>query len=565
MSVPCVIFEDDHLLAVNKPPGLNTHAPGPHAGEGMYDWLRHREPRWARLALIQRLDKETSGLLLFSKTALANRSLTAQFTAGTVKKSYLLLTDRPVRRHEFSVTSTLIRAGEKYRMRPIHEARPRAETHFRIVRRMAGGTLVQAEPATGRTHQIRVHASASDCPVLGDVLYGGSPHPRVCLHARELSFHHPSTGETMTLDAPADFSADARLAIRSALIDWQETNACRLIHGDADGWPGWYVEQLGDFLLSQSDRKLTEAQRGRLAGLLESFSLRGACHKVLVQGARRAGLAHAPQEIIGSEALEEFVVQENGVRFTLTFSAGCSVGLFLDQRDNRRAFLTGHVASGFDLSRAANACSPPPPAKQERGPRADGQQPEPGHGSGQARSSTPLAGMDLLNAFAYTCGFSVCAAMAGARTTSLDLSRKVLGWGKRNFALNGLSLEGHAFIAGDVFDWLRRLARKRRQFDLIALDPPTFSQSKEHGAFRAEKDFGELVTCALPLLKPQGVLFASTNAARIVPEKFVEQITTAVSTARRAVLQQHYRSQPADFPITRGEPAYLKTLWLRVG
>ena len=95
--LPCLIFEDDHLLVVNKPAGLNTHAPSPYAGEGLYDWLRHREARWARLAIIHRLDKETSGVMVFAKTPLANRSLTAQFTARSVRKKYLLLTDRPVR------------------------------------------------------------------------------------------------------------------------------------------------------------------------------------------------------------------------------------------------------------------------------------------------------------------------------------------------------------------------------------------------------------------------------------------------------------------------------------
>ena len=65
---PCVIFEDEHLLVVHKPAGWNTHAPGPFAGEGIYDWLKHREPRWSSLAILHRLDKETSGVLVFGKT-----------------------------------------------------------------------------------------------------------------------------------------------------------------------------------------------------------------------------------------------------------------------------------------------------------------------------------------------------------------------------------------------------------------------------------------------------------------------------------------------------------------
>jgi len=170
----------------------------------------------------------------------------------------------------------------------------------------------------------------------------------------------------------------------------------------------------------------------------------------------------------------------------------------------------------------------------------------------------------VLNTFAYTCAFSVCAARAGARTTSLDLSKKYLEWGKRNFALNQLDPAAHDFIYGDAFDWMRRLAKKGRSFDLIILDPPTFSQSKEHGAFQAEKDYGRLVAAAVPLLKPNSVLFASTNAARLEPAEFLESVSAAIHAARRKVLQQHYIPQPPDFPIHRDEPAYLKTVWLRV-
>src|SRR6478609_4478633 len=95
-QVPCILFEDEHLLVVNKPAGLNTHAPAPFASEGIYDWLRHGRERWGDLTIVQRLDKETSGLIVFPKTALANRSLAEQFAVRSVRKTYLLLTDRPV-------------------------------------------------------------------------------------------------------------------------------------------------------------------------------------------------------------------------------------------------------------------------------------------------------------------------------------------------------------------------------------------------------------------------------------------------------------------------------------
>ncbi|MDO8943479.1 MAG: class I SAM-dependent methyltransferase, partial [Desulfobacterales bacterium] len=179
----------------------------------------------------------------------------------------------------------------------------------------------------------------------------------------------------------------------------------------------------------------------------------------------------------------------------------------------------------------------------------------------------PLYGSDgspeVLNVFAYTCAFSVCAALGGARATSLDLSRKYLDWGRRNFALNNLDPTAHDFIYGDAFDWLKRLAKKARRYDVVVLDPPTFSQSKEHGIFRAEKDYGMLAQTALPLLKAGGVLLASTNAASLVPEKFLAQVRAAIASAGRQIVREHYVPQPPDFPICRAEPAYLKTVWFK--
>ena len=111
MPPPCLIFEDEHLLAVDKPAGMNTHAPSHFAGEGIYEWLRHRVPRWSNLAIIHRLDKETSGVLVFGKTPLANRSLTEQFTRRSIRKKYLLLTDRTVTFETLQSVSSLVRVG----------------------------------------------------------------------------------------------------------------------------------------------------------------------------------------------------------------------------------------------------------------------------------------------------------------------------------------------------------------------------------------------------------------------------------------------------------------------
>jgi 23S rRNA (cytosine1962-C5)-methyltransferase len=537
--VPCVIFEDEHLLAVNKPAGWNTHAPSPYAGEGIYEWLRNREPRWSSLAILHRLDKETSGVLVFGKTPLANKSLTEQFTQRQVHKKYLLLTDRDVPQKEFTVKSKLVRVGEKYASGAHGEI---AETKFQLLPDSELKTknsklkTVAASPLTGRTHQIRVHASENGFPILGDTLYGGTNSSRVFLHAGEIAFTHPATDQPVKFSVAPHFDREPRLALRTAIIKPGETNAFRLIHGASDGWPGWFVEKLGDFLLSQSDAPLTPKQSEELSRLAKFFHSRGAYHKILSRKIRGASTAEtSPQLVFGGAAPERFEILENGVRYEMSFNEGYSVGLFLDQRDNRRRFLTGHIAADFQLPKEV---------------------------AGVADQIGNWK-LEILNTFAYTCGFSAAAAKAGARTTSLDLSKKYLEWGKRNFALNGLDPAAHDFIFGDTFDWLRRLAKKGRAFDAIVLDPPTFSQSKENGTFRTEKDFGKLVAAALPVLKPDGILLCSTNAADFAPEKFLAEIEIAVFQARRKVLKKHFVPQPPDFPVSRAEPAYLKTAWLK--
>ena len=567
----------------NKPAGLNTHAPAPYAGEGLYDWLRHREARWAALAILHRLDQETSGVIVFGKTPLANRSLTAQFTQRAVRKKYLLATDRVVSRGEFTVVSQLARVGDRYVSG--HGAGERAETRFRVAEAAEwpsvpvnrGWQWLTAEPVTGRTHQIRVQAAAEGFPILGDVLYGGAPAVRMFLHAAELTLRHPVSGELLTFKAAPDFMTDPAAALRAALVAVTETNAFRLCHGAADDRPGLYVDRLDAVLLAQSETPLEQCQLERLLALSQNLSVgqasrlslksegnvssvtedagwlvqegmeagdrRDACptgrdalslyHKRLsrrVRGATAETLA--PQWVAGELVPPRFVVRENGVSFELSFVEGYSTGLFLDQRDNRRRLLTGHVAAGFELSMGCHAAA--------------------------------LPATEVLNLFAYTCGFSVCAALAGARVTSVDLSRKYLDWGRRNFALNGLDAAKHDFIFGDAFDWLKRLAKKGRAYDLVLLDPPTFSASKAGGVFQAERDYGRLIAATLPVLKPGGVLFASTNAAAWSPADFLATVQDALRAAGRRVEQEHYFPQPPDFPVCRAEPAYLKTVWLRV-
>ncbi len=317
---------------------------------------------------------------------------------------------------------------------------------------------------------------------------------------------------------------------RLTSFDAARTSAHRVIHGAAEGWPDWYVDRYGGWLLSQSEADLGGAKRRLLEDAVrQNASLRGVYHKQLDRQVRTKTPEDAsPVLVTGESAPEAFEAQELGVRYEIRFGEGYSVGLFLDQRDNRGRLLGRGKSGAWDLGQLL---------------------------SGRA---------EILNTFAYTCAFSVCAALAGARATSLDLSRKYLDWGRRNFALNGLDPDEHDFIYGDAFDWMKRLANKGRRFDLVILDPPTFSKSRKRGVFQTAKDFGELTALALRLLKPRGVLLASCNTARLQASRFDDMVRGAVAAEGRRVIAAESPSQPRDFPVSRAAPAYLKQLWLRV-
>lgn len=526
-----ILHEDDDLLVVNKPAGINTHSSSFHAGEGIYEWLKRREPRWAELAILQRLDKETSGVLVFSKTRRGNVSLFKQFSRRRAEKEYELQTDRDPGRESWTVRSFIRKVSCRFESVDDPEEGLEAETRFTLISAAGGRWTLKAEPLTGRTHQIRIHAANQGFPILGDTLYGGSPHSRLCLHARALRLRHPATNEPVEFLAEPGFEASTGVALRRAFIDPVATTAYRRVHGAADGRPGWYVDRLGDFLLaSRVGGEEDAAVPEWLVELARESGARGIYRRRLDRQIRGTEPeAVSPRLVWGTPAPEEFEILENGLRYRLSFAEGYSVGLFLDQRDNRRRLQANWVGPDFPV-------------------RAAG-----------------MSGAEVLNVFAYTCGFSVAAASAGARVTSLDLSRKYLDWGRRNFEANALDPAGHDFIYGDAFDWMRRLAKKGRRFDVVLVDPPTFSQSKERGVFRVETDYAELVTAAAGLLAPGGVLFGSTNASRLEPEWWLEMVNAGLAAVGRSAGRSLFIPQPPDFPTSREEPGYLKTVWLRVG
>jgi 23S rRNA (cytosine1962-C5)-methyltransferase len=295
-----------------------------------------------------------------------------------------------------------------------------------------------------------------------------------------------------------------RALARRAAVRSPDTDCLRVLDGAGDGFPDLFVDDLaGRWLVQTRDDRLPAWAR-------DLTSVRGPDRPRSVYWKRLDQTNKEPPTHIGGKLVAEpFLVRENGLSYQIDFSAGYSQGLFLDQRDNRR-----RVREHF------------------------------------------RPGRELLNLFAYTCAFSVCAASAGGHAVSVDLSKPALEWGRRNFDANALDPSQHEFIAGEAADWLKRFGKKGRTFDAVVLDPPTFSRDKKGKVFRVERDFGTLAGAALRLLRPGGTLLCTTNQRSLDRRSFSNLILSGADDPSAWNLA--FDAMPEDFT---GEP-YLKICWV---
>jgi 23S rRNA (cytosine1962-C5)-methyltransferase len=301
---------------------------------------------------------------------------------------------------------------------------------------------------------------------------------------------------------PPAFSAALRR--RESLRADGATDALRLIDGTGDGagFAGLILEEYAGRWLVQTDDRFLQSPP---AWLREIAPAPPSIYWKRLDKENR----QSPVFWHGERIEAPFAIREHGVRYQIDFSAGYSQGIFLDQRENRRRVL--------ELARA------------------------------DART--------VLNLFSYTCAFSIAAASGGALTASVDLSRRYLDWGRENFRLNQLDPAAHEFYAGDAFDWLRRLAKKQRRFDLVIVDPPTFSRDRAGKIFRVERDYARLAAMCAALVEAGGRIFCSTNHRGLAPGGLGRLLEASLGS------NWHLESvpMPEDFP---GEP-YLQAIWAR--
>ncbi|MEZ8786752.1 23S rRNA pseudouridine(955/2504/2580) synthase RluC [Vibrio splendidus] len=207
----CIIYEDDHILILNKPSGTAVHG-GSGLKFGAIEALRALRPDARFLELVHRIDRDTSGILLVAKKRSALRHLQAQFREKTVQKYYFALVMGEWKNSCKVVNAPLLKneVNSIVRVNPNGKA---SETRFKVLEKFQDATLVQASPITGRTHQIRVHAQYTGHPIAWDDRYGDRRFDaytgkvglnRLFLHAANIKFTHPGSEEKMDISAPME-------------------------------------------------------------------------------------------------------------------------------------------------------------------------------------------------------------------------------------------------------------------------------------------------------------------------------------------------------------------------
>jgi 23S rRNA (cytosine1962-C5)-methyltransferase len=564
-----VVHEDADILVVDKPVGVSSQAADAERPDDIVTRLkRFVAPSGGRredgyMGVHQRLDRDTSGLLVFARRREANAQLAAQFEQRTVGKTYIAcVTGWPSGRERATLRDAVApgQGGKMNVVGPRDRAGKEATTHVHVMARRGDRAMLRLELDSGRTHQARVQLAHARAPIGGDTIYGGAPAPRLMLHASVLALTHPISGRRMRFEAPMppefdrwlahadsgeaiydDDVALARAIDRAIERRWglgrsdcasrpaTRTTAFRLVNEEGDGLPrlavdaydGWLVAQLyaddGGGVWADLQR------RERLLDRLASLGFDGVYLKIrpkqanLLVDTRRAEIAPSAP-VRGAAAPYELAVIEEGTPLLVRLGDGLSTGLFLDQRANR----------------------------------------------GRVRNIA--AGLSVLNLFSYTCAFTVAAALGGARrTVSVDASVVALTRGRDNLsnAVNAGALEGgtHSFVADDVFAWLARASRHRERFDLVVLDPPSYSTTRR-GRFVADVDYSALAAAALAVLAPRGRLLACTNHRGISPSRFRRILFDGGRSANRQVAQVKDLPPPSDFPVPPGGDPHTKSVLL---
>ncbi|MEE9296423.1 MAG: class I SAM-dependent methyltransferase [Phycisphaerae bacterium] len=551
------LYEDEHYVFLAKPSGLSVSTPVRGVAWGVVEAVERLQAggEYRGLRTCYRLEKYTSGVLGLAKSAPAAEKFRELAEADRVTARFVAVVRGKPQTGSQGV-------GRRAGADPAPGRRDTTTVEgadVRVMRQLGDRGLVRVTCRHVRGSKVRAILRGVHAPVLGDARFDPRPNRkqsgRFYLHLERLEFEHPFSGKmvSVTAEVPGSFGAAVRaeargsepgeqlleghlevaLASRMPLLLDDDTNTYRLFNGKADGISGLIADKYADVVIVQTlqgkfdggDRTLQRlaAWYGRRLGARAVYAKNIPHDRSGPPGAdgdARSGRCQPaatdslkdPKPIWGRSTEPDVMVREHGGNYLIRPYDGYLAGLFLDQRENRR--LIGELA----------------------------------------------AGRRVLNLFAYTCSFSVAAAKGGAKSTaSVDVARKFLEWGKRNFAANGIALDDHRFYCSEVFDYFKRARRQGHCFDVIVVDPPTFGRTKKPPrTFQVIKDMAGLIEGALGLLSDGGYMLVSTNHHMLSARWLREQITAAAGS--RPFKVTGTPDAPPDFAGARDAA---KSIWVQ--
>ena len=504
-----IVDDGSVVLVVDKPVGVPCMPPR----AGIADDLPSRLCAGLgieKLGVHSRLDAETSGVIAYALDAEGDRLL-----SGETRKIYWAAVSR-------------WRGTDRVIDTPIDGKR--AETHVKLLRRHGERALLQCELRTGRKHQIRRHLAEAGSPIAGDRHYGGELAPRLLLYSVELHVGErtyrvePDGDLDAWLDAswtpwdPATLERACRRAFqrRHWLSLDPATDAFRMLNGDADGAPGLAVDRYGAHLVAQLYDDAAEHEDA-IVEVLSRFDVAGIYVKrrprqanTLVETRDDDVAPSAP--VWGIAAPDPMMIRESGIEHEVRLGDGLSTGIFLDQRDARE-----RVRRESESKR-------------------------------------------VLNLFAYTGAFSLCAAVGGARSVaSVDVSRSCLEVAER--AMGRVGYEAHETWRHDCFEAIKIMAKKDRRFDLVIADPPTYSKHKKH-RWTSGNDWVRLAEACFSVAAPGAQLLMCSNDARMTRGRFRAHLRDGAKRAGVDVARLVDLPDPIDFPTWGEHP--LKRVWIEL-
>ncbi len=523
------------FLFLEKPHGWSTHSPlkDSHFHVGLHEWAKELAQSYDKnmeLFVCHRLDRETSGAILFAKNIETARTLGEKFEKHEVQKSYFFITKSHTQKSQLEYSSFIEKVGERF---VSSNKTSNSFTSFEKINSFGDYELWKANPKSGKPHQIRLHAEALGIPILGDQVHGGAHFSRMMLHSHSLDF--AINGEKFHFESPLPYvfenletlsSLDLGNWISAAerrfwwLLNAQEisehqflanTNTWRWLHTETKNLRAeqlgeniffyWYSDSFPDGSQVQS----IESFYNFLLSLMRKLHFSNNDTEYFLQ--LRSDRQKSPRDFGEIKSTPGFPkrwkIKENAFHYELRLDSGLSTGLFLDQRNNRKWVQKNSL------------------------------------------------GKAVLNLFSYTGGFSLCAAQAGAeKVVSVDVSVNFLEWSKYNFSLNELDISKHEFRKIDSLEYLRWAKKKGLQFDLIICDPPSFSRVDKK-IFKIDKALPEMAELLDSVLASKGQILFCSNFEDLNSREFLKAMTAATEALN--VRPKEFRLIREDFELPHQE------------